>query len=488
MNLFDKIPENFFSVLSRKYKNVYVYSLLTLFECLKTYKTSIQKSDYINMLRSRGSDLLSLFDVGLDRLDDKSDEERIDVESEQDTINFKTNYIFRKLVSTGWIDVEKDTKTNIDMLYLPGYTIKMIQLIEDLSSDSSLYIPLVHQTYSELALEDEKEDDYMFRSLLSSRKNADELELNVTLLHHSICVYGHKLTSIFNPNDALSQHFDVFQKQIGEKIYHPMKTYDSLGLYALPVINILKRWQRDKRIMAKLVSQAKFDPNYSKLKSSEVFDIVNRMIQQTIDIYSKLSSSFDEIDKANSNYVQAVQRKVNYLSNSDKSIKGKLDTVILAMAKAIDSLPSYYHDDYINVNIISQAGDTINLYRQGFVNSDSLTMPFKRGEKEYSDPMPLEDEFFGDDDNSLSNYIADEVDRFSQDSIIDFMVRNFGDKNKITTSEISLNSLDDMILLILATVRAQFGDMFYTIERLDETCVKDKFIVPNYCFTKKGRK
>ena len=93
----------------------------------------------------------------------------------------------------------------------------MLQLISDLSSDTSLYVPLVHQTYSELSLEDEKEDDYMFRSLLAARKNADELELNVTLLHHSICVFGHNLSTVFDPNEVLRQHFDIFKSDVRDK-------------------------------------------------------------------------------------------------------------------------------------------------------------------------------------------------------------------------------------------------------------------------------
>ncbi len=486
MNLFDKIPENFFSVLSRKYKAVYSYALITLYQCLKVYKTNIHKSDYINMLRSHCDQIMSLFDVNLDRLDDSSSDDDI-VETDIETINGKTNYIFRKLCATGWIDLEKDPVTNADMLYLPSYSIKMMQLIDELSQDTALYVPLVHQTYSELSLEDEKEDDYMFRSLLSARKNADELELNVTLLHHSICVFGHNLTSVFDPNEALKQHFDIFKKQVGDKIYHPMKTYDSLGLYALPVIKILTRWQKDKRIMAKLVSQAKYDPSYAKTKTSEVFDIVNRMIQQTIDIYNKLNESFNEIDKANAKYTQAVQKKVNYLSNSDKSIKGKLDTVILAMAKALDSLPLDYKGDYTNIGIVNQASDTVCLYRQGFVSSDSLTMPFKREAREEVEPLALEDELFGED-SDLANYIETEVTKFSQDSINEFMLKNFNNEKVITTKDIKLESLDDMILLILATVRAQFGDMFYSIERLDETFINNKFIVPNYKFTRKGGK
>ena len=104
-NLFDKIPENFFSVLSRKYKSVYALALLTLYETLKTYKVSIKKTDYLNMLTSRISDSMSLFSVALDRLDDKDDEK---IESAADVNEeltpSKISYIVKKLEKTGWIE------------------------------------------------------------------------------------------------------------------------------------------------------------------------------------------------------------------------------------------------------------------------------------------------------------------------------------------------------------------------------------------------
>ena len=280
MNLFDKLPENFFSVLSRKYKAVYAFALVTLYQTLRTYKTQIKRADYINELRSHGEEIMSLFDVKLDKLDDKASEDEIEFEYDDTSLYAKTNYIFKKLLASGWFTLERDVKTNIEYIYLPSYSIRMLELINSLTSDTNLYIPLVHQTFSELSLEDEKEDDYMFRSLVSARKNADELELNVTLLHHSICVFGHSLDTVFSPNEVLKQHFDIYRSEVADKVYHPMKTYDSLGLYAIPTMNILKRWLRDKRIMAKLTSQAKLDSSYAKKRQlSSVIACFKKRIQ-----------------------------------------------------------------------------------------------------------------------------------------------------------------------------------------------------------------
>jgi hypothetical protein len=483
LNLFEKIPENFFSVLSRKYKAVYAYALLTLFETLKVYKTKIRKSDYITALRAHGEDIMNLFDVQLDQLDDKSEEEKVPYEVDESTLAAKTNYIFRKLVATGWISVERDLNTNTDYLYLPSYSIKMLQMISSLTSDTSLYIPLVHQTYSELSLEDEKEDDYMFRSLVSARKNADELELNVTLLHHSICVFGHNLSGTFDPNEVLRQHFDIFRSEVSDKIYHPMKTYDSLSLYSLPVVSILKKWQHDNRIMAKLAGQAKYDPAYAKMKVSDIADSLNRMIQETVDIFLRLSDAFSDIDKANAKYTQAVQKKVNFLSSADKTIKGKLDAIILAMAKDMDKLP--LTASVSDSQIVSEAGETVSIYHQGFLNPDSLTLPFQRTVKEEMEPLPLEDPFDGGDD-LMNAFLEDEVNNFSQEAVEEFMLKAFGERNQITTDEIKIDNMDQLVLVILGTVRAEFGDMFYSIEKISDKTEVGHFSLPEYRFTRKG--
>jgi len=484
LNLFEKLPENFFSVLSRKYKAVYSFSLLTLFETLKTYKTRIKKSDYINALREHGEEIMALFDVKLDQMDDRSEEEKVDYEIEDSEVSSKINYIFRKLVSTGWIEVENEKGANY--IFLPSYSIKMLQYIADLTSDTSLYIPLVHQTYSELKMEDDKEDDYMFRSLISASKNADELELNITLLHHSICVFGHKLINEFEPNEVLRQHFDVFRSEVSDKIYHPMKTYDSLSLYAIPVVKILNKWARDSRIMDKLVSQASYDSNYLNMKPEELREVVYKMIQDTINKFSRLSDSFDEIDKANARYVRSVQKKINFLSNSDKSIKGKLDTVIVELAKQIVSSPFDVVKDMEKIPLLVEASDTISIWNQGFINSDSLTMPIKRNAKLDSDPMLLEEEFSGDD-SLMNEFLENEVNRFSLKAVEEFMMKEFGDRDVIETKDMKVNNMDELVLLILGIVRAEFGYLFYDIEKIGETIKLGKFLVPNYRFTKKGK-
>ena len=77
--LFDKVPEELFSPLSRKYKAVYAFSLVSLYHMLRLYHTDIKRADYVAFLKSQGQEMMNLFSVETDRLDDKSDSEQVEL-------------------------------------------------------------------------------------------------------------------------------------------------------------------------------------------------------------------------------------------------------------------------------------------------------------------------------------------------------------------------------------------------------------------------
>ena len=487
--LFDKIPDELFSPLSRKYKTVYSYALICLYHLLKRRKNDIKRSEYLASLRSHGDEFFKLFNVELDKLDDKDEKEAVAYESkatEEDSQNGeKASYVIRKLSKCGWFIISKDPKTNVEYIYIPAYSIQFMKLIDDLTSDTSSYLPLVHQTYAELKMEDDKEDDYMYRSLMNARNNAENLEMNVTLLRQQICVFGNRLTGVLDPNEALKQHFDEYRTDISEKYYHPMKTFDSLGLYAQPTIQILKKWLKSERIISLIVKEAKAEPQNQTRENQEIVLEVIKTIQEIIDIFSRLSSAFDDIDKANANYTEAVQRKVNYLSSSDKTVQGKIKKIILTLANEIKNNPSLKYEELPTLN---KASETLNLPRQGFVDSRSMTMPFKRGMiDENIEPMPLDDTFDFDSESAL-NFTAildKELDKYSDEAIISYIESNMKDKETLFTNQFSINSADELVLYILGVLKSLMGLIPFAAVKIEDRIDYAGYYMPSYQFTRK---
>ncbi len=479
--LFERIPADLFSPLSRKYRSVYAFALLCLYRCLKTYKTDIKKVDYINMIKNQGVDLMSLFNVDMDKLDDKEEEDQVEIKEDGDVLNNKVNYIVRKLANCGWFIISKDSNTNIEYIYIPAYSIQFLKVIDDLTSDIGSYLPLVHQTYAELKMEDDKEDDYMYRALLNARNNADSIEMSVTLLRQQICVFGNRLTSVLDPNIALKQHFDDYRVNVSDKYYHPMKTFDSLGLYSQPTISILRKWLKSERIIALLVKEAKSEPMNRNRDEAQLTKEMIKIINEIIDIFSRLTASFNEIDKANANYTEQVQKKINYLSSTDKTVKGKIDRIILALANEIKNNPALRYEE---LSLLEQASETLLLNRQGYIDTFSLTMPFKRAVSENSEPLPLDDDFIPDDD-LLADYFDNQLNRFSDRSILNFIDSIMEGKDEITTTDIPIENADQLVMMILAIIKAVLGVIPYTVTKLSDRIDYANYYMPLYKFVRK---
>ena len=477
MNLFNKIPDNFFSILSSKNKNIYGLALVTLYDALAMYHSKIRKSDYLDLLKYRGANEINSLIIEDDFALDN------DVFIEPNLAN-KANLIVKRLIDTGWIIIDSDVKSGADYILLPDYSISMLKIIYDFVSDNeSKYISYVQSTYADLQMADDNQDEFLYRTLTSAYNKTKELELEVTKLDHSIRVFHKQLSNIFSPNEVLRQHFDVAREDVVNPIYHPLKTNDSIILFNGPISSILKRWIQTEAVRTKLINQCLLLNHTIKDEAEAEKDIIKK-INYIQDTYAKLSLQMDDIDKAQSNYTKASTEKVIYLNNNDRTIKGKLETIFLNVAR-------YMNNDgkeRIYPNIVKDINNSIRLYQQGYIDSDSLTRPYKRNAKYEGDPMAI-DEFEHEVNEGLMLSLLDIIDRYSDERVMEFMDEAFKDNKEIDVKDINVKDVEDYIMVILGSVKASSRDSFYKIERkepLDRVLKDNTYDMPNYHFEKKG--
>lgn len=475
MNLFSKIPDNFFSILSSKNKNIYGIALVALYDCLTIYRNRIRKSDYLDLLKARVDKELDTFDISAEG----------DVDDDlifQPTAQSKMNLVFRRLVETGWIVVDVDVTTGAEYVLVPSYSVSLLKIIYDLVDSSSMhYVSNVHSTYVELKNADEEQPEYMYKALIDAIARTKDLSLQMTTLDHSIRVFQNQLSTIFTPNEVLSQHFDVAREDVLDPLYHPLKTTDSIVLYSEPINLILKRWMITQDVMNELVSQAKL-VNPTKSEQDLQGEIINS-INFVRDTYARLSLEINEIDKTRAAYTKASAEKVIYLNNSDKSIKGKLETIFLAAAKAIAG--ERYEKGQSYPSIVKDITNSVTLFQQGYFDADCLQKPIHRTMKIETPPLTIDQDF---ETSDFSSVIGEEDLLFTDDKILDFMEKAFGEKETLETSEIELKAIKDYIYLILGTVKSNDYNSFYRL-RFNENLKqveKESFSVPNYTFEKKG--
>ena len=73
-------------------------------------------------------------------------------------------------------------------------------------------------------------------------------------LHNNIRRYHQALNDYFTVNDILMGHFDEYKELIMDRIYHPLKTMDSVPQYKIPIMKILTGWLSDLGIRQKMAA------------------------------------------------------------------------------------------------------------------------------------------------------------------------------------------------------------------------------------------
>ena len=471
MNLFDIVPNNYFSIFTGKNKEIYIESLNILYSLLQNDEAVIKKSDFLSALKEREKNLNNF---SLEE-EDLSDEEKNDLSI--DTPSSKASFVIRRLEETGWIAINMDKTSLEETIILPPYTIVILKAFKDVISDEeSPYVSLVHSTYSELKLEDEELDDLIYATLLRCYENTKKLKVELVTLTHSIRIFQNRLTKLFDTNEVLHSYFDIYKKKISDRYYHPLKTFDSVAKFKRPIIKILDRWLNNKEIRNKLVLLASLSAKNNNKQEIEN-DIITK-INYITDTYSNLNVLINSIDKENSQYTKASTQKILYLNNSDRTIKGHLENIFKYFAASKD-------DSRFRNKILDMMNDSFDFYEQGYIDSDSLILPILKKFKEKGEPMEIP--YFDDtSDVMMDEFIEHTSNMFSDDKIYSFIESSLSGKKEISTKDMVLDSEESIICLILAICKYDDDTSFYTIElNENKEIINGGYLIPDFTFVKK---
>jgi hypothetical protein len=170
MKLFDILPEKFYSILNGKNKDIYVSSLILLYRMINENDMVVKKSEFTRSLKESLNDCLNSFSI--------EEEEGESLENSFPTIASKASLITRRLEETGWIVIDVDGENLEEFIVIPSYSIKTISSIFDIVNESSEgYSSLVHTTYSELVIEDNAKDEFMYATLVRAFENTKKLRI-----------------------------------------------------------------------------------------------------------------------------------------------------------------------------------------------------------------------------------------------------------------------------------------------------------------------
>ncbi|ADG81465.1 Wadjet anti-phage system protein JetA family protein [Thermincola potens] len=465
MQLF-KIIRNphFFSLLASPNREIYVEALFVVYRCYKQ-EFMIKKEELVNMLiATLENRMFELAAEEGEELDDYS-------------LSGRAHWLVRRLLATGWIELDPLVHSVDEYIAVPDYSVKILQVLYEISEDRPKeYNSLVYSTYSNLSKAQEERGDYVAEALMAAYSLTDRLVDSLKSLLNNMRSYYLALQEQDEVREVLREHFDRYQVLISDKIYHPLKTFDSVPRFRTRILSILREWLVDGELIEKITAQLVRKGRFADAPAAR--DETVRMITFIIDQYEKMDRLLKEIDRKNASYTRASVERTQYLLNTNRDTKGQLIEIIKALPKINREVPDdILNDLWLSVNLFEQHWvDSNSLYREPKKRVFTRPEPLERGNR--SDPGEFEAEF-----DQIKKRVRDSL---THKKVMDFMKSLLNGQDRVRAHQLELEVTEDFIKLILGVIKADEKGVPYRITFEEGYLVVNGFRIPDLTIEKKG--
>lgn len=438
MELFKRIPDRFFSILTSGKKELYVEALFVLRQAFKT-ELIIKREELTAMLM----DSLEAHILEADFSEEAAEWGNGNDGSEG--VSGKAHLLVRKMRDTGWLEVEYERNSFDENITVPDYAIAVIDLLYDLSSERiKEYNSFVYATYA--ALKNAKDNpDYLYQALQAAYQNTVRLVDELKLLFNNIKRYHLRITAELDVNDLLAEHFDHYKEQVVDTIYYPLKTIDSIPRFKYAILSILNLWLLDEEIIAAIVEQGVRRRIFQDETTGR--DEAISMINTIADTYDSIEGMVSDIDRRHIEYTNASIDRIRYMMNADRSAKGKLVELLKHTGEK---------------EIYAEMERSVEAYRHTFMDMQSLYDRVKRTVKSEGIPLPVTDNSGNPD--LVESFLGDVRRQYSTRKIDEYVNRCFGERTEFATEDIQIGDSEDFILFLLATLRGREKSAGYQVE------------------------
>jgi len=461
LKLFDVVPGNFFSILSSGNREIYFDALMILHEMFK-FELNIRVDDYI-------ASLISI-------LEDQAFElEEDDVMQESGlTLSGKARLILDRFTKTGWVDKEFLDGSFIEIITPRSYAIPVMKLLSELGSNAlQEYNSLVFATFSGLKQAKTENESHMYEAVLSAKANIEQLQYALRSLYHGIRGFLRGIVEQQDVNLLLQDHFGEY-KRMSDRIYHPIKTMDSVHRYMVPIQSLLTDILADENLLKTMRDRAMSVKKYED--EAEADEEIVKAIDYILDAYQTVGDLVSEIDRKHSIYTKSSIEKIQYLMTADQSIKGKLADLL----KTYASMTEGKRDQLAGI-----MENNIRISRQEFFDARSLYHKNIKSRRIDRAPLTIEqDDSFAE---LAKGYLLEQIKNGYPAARVRAFVEGFfaAGTSRVDAKHIPITDDSDFILLILAVIRQNDRGMPYIVELREGQVRRNGYLIPDMTIVKK---
>lgn len=461
LNLFSYIPENFFNVLSGKYKSVYAD---LLYEIYKIYRETIYLID---------KELI--IDLFCDIIEDYSklitdDEELV----EYKTLREKANYFFRKFRDYGWL-TEEQMMNHTWKVSIPDYSLRILEtFVKITSGHQEEFRGRILSVYQNL--QGDEKGSYI--ALEQAYENTLVVTNGLKRLNNSIKQYTQKLLDEQDIKEVLHQFFNEFESKIIGTYYYHLKSSDHVSKYRTSILKSVQVWQFDYKKVEEEANIMVKDQRFSNLKDSEDqlymwLDTIERSFTQMDDI-------LNEIDNRIKMYSRAAEQQIKLHIKNTNGLADKLSKALIHVANEL-------RDNHDHLALDNQFNEQINLFSQEFIDENSWKLPSRTKPKQNSANVEIT-EIDDEEKQKELNKVLKKINKGkSIKSINQFVEQTLQTKEEMKLTELPLQIDEDWLHLIYIIIYSSSSDANYSMSASDD-CNRVEVnggIIPNKVIRKK---
>ncbi|SOC24091.1 hypothetical protein SAMN05880501_11691 [Ureibacillus xyleni] len=453
--LFMHIPENFFSILSGKLKELHTDLLFLIYEQYKKSIFVIDRDVIVDLF-------IEYFETHDMEYADEEDNNLRDAKE-------RAFHYISKFNHHGWITQEHYLDYSVK-ISIPDYSIKMLETFHKISTGYQMeFSGHVLSIYQNLM----GEEGQTYVAIHQAYQTTKELTDGLKGLNHNIKKYTEKLLDVDDIKEILKQIFDEYELKVLGSHYYRLKSSDHISKYRTKIIKKVRDFSFNHVLVAeqaRLMAKDKFSPDISTAES-EIFEWLDAIERS----FGMMDEILGEIDSRNQKYHRVATQRVKMKVGQTQNFSSKINKILLYLSEQIK-------ENGDRKLIDEEFSSQIQLFKQESLEESSYKYPSQARPK--INPTAVQMPIINTDikQKKMDKFKERLKEEKTIKDINSYVNKVMQDKRELTLSEFPMDNKEEWVNLIYSILYSKSKKANYSLskpDKLNRVTETEQGIVPN---------
>lgn len=321
MNIFERIPENFFSILSTKLKHLHTDLLFLIYQQYKSSIYVIERDviiDYfVEYLETHPVTTLE---------GDEETSSSAPLPKETRALAF---HFLNKFIEHGWVELEQQADWSYKVI-IPDYAIRILDTFEKIALGYQMeFRGQVLSIFQNLT----GSEGYRYIAIQQAFETTDALLNGLRELNHNIKRYMEDMLASTSIKELLHHLFVVYKERILDTHFYRLKTSEHISKYRTQIIRRAEDMLYNRMVIEEQ-AQLMVDDRMAK-STQEAVQTIDNWLEFISASFRNVSELENEIDSRNQKYVRAAERRVSLLYNNSGNLAAQIGSILSFLSSLI---------------------------------------------------------------------------------------------------------------------------------------------------------